>query len=43
MSDDRYRQQARNRRLGLALISAFTLMLVGSVVYVVLFQRGLGG
>jgi len=38
----RAQQRARNRRLGLILIGAFAVMLVGSVLYVILFQRGLG-
>jgi len=36
-------QQAQNRKLGLILISAFTAMFVGAIVYVLLYQRVLGG
>lgn len=42
MMATRAQQQVRNRRLGLMLIGAFAAMLVGSVLYVILFQRGLG-
>jgi hypothetical protein len=40
---ERRRQRSRNRRLGWILIGAFAALFVGSVVYIILYRKLVGG
>jgi hypothetical protein len=40
---ERRRQRSRNRRLGWILIGAFAALFIGSVVYIILYRKLVGG